>query len=458
MSQMNENKTVEDVLELEGVNAKGYGIISQAVMFDRDISATSKAIYAELCSFLGAGRTIFPKVTTIMADLQISANTFYKHFKPLIDNGYIKKSKAKGYLNRNVYTICNNVSKVKTPVYNCDKNKSQLALDGINASGYGFVPRLIMQDKRITVKSKALIAFLYSIAQSDSCAYPHRQTICTFLGMSKDSYYKALNQLIDCNYITVRQRHNDRGRFSVNDYILNSNPKKDIKTDSPCPDFCGNGENGLNSRFSPCPDFCGNGENGLNSGFSPCPDFCGNGDNNRVRVFEVLPCPDFCGDNNITSNNITNISNKSSSNLSVSKIPYTDNAEMIGQEICKFCWYDYYSSLKQLEPAEVDRDFIKTYLTVVNTLIDMLCQDNGKYGKEYVNRDRLFRLLNECVEKDDSIVYDNSVDFTPAYNYSLRDLIYSVVDSFVFANKKYVIKKPKQYMRTLIWDCIKNYY
>ncbi|MGN1139329.1 MAG: helix-turn-helix domain-containing protein [Ruminococcus sp.] len=453
MNKISEN--IESLLELEGVNAKGYGIISQAVMFDRDISATSKTIYAYLCSYLGAGRTIFPKVTTILSDLKIAKNTFYKHFNALLENGYIKRSKAKGFLNRNIYIICNNVKKLKTPVFTSQETESQLALDGINASGYGFVPKLIMTDKRLSVKAKALIAFLYSIAQADSCAYPHRLTICTFLQMSKDLYYKALNQLIEYNYITVHQRHNAKGHFSVNDYILNSNPK--VKVDEPCPDFCDYGENGLNSGSAPCPDFCDYGKSGINSNNQPCPENCDYGDNNRVLKFETLPCPGNCDNNNITSNNITNISNKSSSNPSLSKIPYTDNAEMIGQEIRKFCWYDYYSSLKQLEQSASDRDYIKTYLTAVNSLIDMLCQDNGRYGKEYVNRDRLFRLLNDCVEEDDSIFY-NSVDYTPAYNYSLRDLIFFVVDSFTFANKKYVIKKPKQYLKTLIWDCIKNYF
>lgn len=92
-----------------------------------------------------------------------------------------------------------------------------------------------MCDSRLSIKAKGLIAFLYSLVQAGNRAFPHRSTICIFLGLSKDSYYKALNQLIDYNYLTVRQRHTKSGRFTVNDYILNSNPTK-----TPCSDFCDN--------------------------------------------------------------------------------------------------------------------------------------------------------------------------------------------------------------------------
>lgn len=212
---------VENLLEVEGINALGYGIAAQAVMFDRSISIQSKAIYAYLVSYTGAGRTIFPKVETITSHLKMSKSTFYKHFKPLVENGYINVSKAKGFKNKNVYVICNNPQKINCVIEN-NKSESLLMLDGINAKGYGFIPKLAMVDERLSVKAKALIAFFYSLAQSGSRAFPHRSTIYVFLGISKDTYYKALNQLIEYNYIKIKQRKTTDGRFSVNDYILSS--------------------------------------------------------------------------------------------------------------------------------------------------------------------------------------------------------------------------------------------
>ena len=443
------NNTIENILEVEGVNAEGYGITSQAIMFDRDISIIGKSIYAYLCSYLGAGRTSFPKVKTILADLKISENTFYKHFKPLLENGYIKKSKAKGYLNRNVYTICNNVSKLKTPVIDSKSEGSKLAIDGINASGYGFIPKLIMKDKRITAKAKALIAFLYSIAQADCCAYPHRTTICTFLNISKTVYYNCLNQLIEVNYITVKQRHNKGGQFSVNDYILNSNPSIE-KT--PCPSFCGYGENGLNSEEEPCPSFCGYGENGLNSEDEPCPNSCGYEETHRVLNFEALPCPDFCGNNNITKNNITNLSYISSSKSKVElKLNCDDDIDTIRDKIKKLTWYDYY-----LQADGEDKNYRRDYLRVVNFLLEMAVETNTqKYGKNYVTKNQIISSLNNCLEEDPSL---EEYGFNSAYDFSLRDLIFDIVYHYRIAEGKYDIRNPKKYLKSIIWDDINNYF
>lgn len=449
-------KELENILEVEGVNKEGYGLLAQAVMFDIDLPITSKAIYAYLCSHLGSGRTIFPKVTTIIADLKISENTFYKYLKLLIENGYIKKSKAKGFLNKNVYTICNSVSKVKVPAFQSESKNSLLAIDGINASGYGVIPKLIMKDSRLNVKAKALIGFLYSIAQADSCAYPHRTTICTFLNISKDVYYKALNQLINTNYITVVQRHGKNGCFSVNDYILNSNPKIVREADAPCLDFCGDDVNGLNSEISPCPDFCGNGENGLNSEVSPCLDFCGYEKVHRVRDFEVSPCPDFCGNNNSTNNNSKSNNNiLSSSNLKVEELRLDDEPDKIREKIQKLSWYDYYLDFKNLnnkKPKE-EKQFAKTYCVVVDTLIEMLGHESGMYLKNRVSKKQMIKALNLCIEDD----YCEVKGYNPDCDFSLRDLIHQIIWNYEIAKDKYEINNSYLYLRSIIWNNIRTY-
>lgn len=383
---------IEHILEIEGVNAIGYGIISQAAMFDRDISVQSKAIYAYLVSYTGSGRTIFPKRETILADLKMSVNTFYKHFSLLVKNGYISVAKAKGFINKNVYTVCNNPTKINCSIES-HKTDSLLALDGINAKGYGFIPKLIMCDNRLDVKAKALIAFFYSLVQAGGRAFPHRQTICVYLGLSKNSYYKALNQLIDCNYITVKQRHTKKGRFTVNDYILNSNPKK-----------------------------------------SPCPKNCDN-TNHRVSKIETLPCPQNCDNNNITSINSNN--NISSSNLEVSYIPYTQDAEKIKDLIYKLTRFEDYSSCKD--------DFARKYCRTVKALVEMLCViDQAKYGNRFIKTPDLFDYLNDCIVEDIDGV-------------SLRDLICQTVCHFDLCCDKYEIRRPAEYLKALIWDEIYNF-
>lgn len=395
---MNNNKDSKDkieyILEVEGVNAKGYGIISQAVMFDRDLSVQSKAIYAYFVSYTGAGRTIFPKRETILADLKMSKNTFYKHFNPLVKNGYIKVSKAKGFKNKNVYTVCNNPKKVNCAIES-DKSESLLSLDGINAKGFGFVPKLIMRDSRLDVKAKGLIAFFYSLVQAGCRAFPHRKTICIYLGLSKDSYYKALNQIIEYNYITVKQRHTKNGRFTVNDYILNSNPV-------------------------------------INA---PCPENWDNTNNDRVRKFETLPCPENCDNNNITSINSSN--NISSSNLEVSYIPYTQEENEIRHMIYRLARLDDYSACKD--------DFARKYCRTVKALVEMLCvKEHTLYGRQLVRTKNLFDYLNDCITDDTD-------------GLSLRDLICQTVWHYDLCCEKYDIRRPTEYLKSLLWDEIYNF-
>ena len=82
-------KEFENLLLVEGINAKGFGTIAKMVMIDRRLHPYSKAIYSYFCSFAGSGSTAFPSVSKIIYDLNMSKKTYYKYFNPLSDLGYI---------------------------------------------------------------------------------------------------------------------------------------------------------------------------------------------------------------------------------------------------------------------------------------------------------------------------------------------------------------------------------
>lgn len=112
-----------DLLQMKGVNSKGYGIIPKMVMQDRRLSSTSKAIYAYFCSYAGAGRTAFPSVSKIISDLGISRGSYYKHFGPLKEHGYVLVEQDKdkyGKFVRNLYTLVERLPCSK----NCETVKS----------------------------------------------------------------------------------------------------------------------------------------------------------------------------------------------------------------------------------------------------------------------------------------------------------------------------------------------
>lgn len=98
----------ETVIAMRGtIYEKGYGLISQSVMRDKNLSAKAKAIYAYLCSFAGSGddRIAFPGVQLMMDELGFrSKDTYYKFRKELEAAGYITVEQKTDEQNR--FTKC----------------------------------------------------------------------------------------------------------------------------------------------------------------------------------------------------------------------------------------------------------------------------------------------------------------------------------------------------------------
>ena len=97
-----------DKLQLAGIFENGYGLIPKKVMTDNRLSIEAKAIYAYLMSYCGGGSTAYPPVSLIQLHLKIGRQRYYKHFKKLIQAGYIKVIKHKaagGKFTNNVYEI-----------------------------------------------------------------------------------------------------------------------------------------------------------------------------------------------------------------------------------------------------------------------------------------------------------------------------------------------------------------
>lgn len=104
------NKTFENILEIEGINSKGFGTIAKLVMMDQRLSIEAKAIYSYFCSYAGGGSSAFPSVSKILYDLKISKTRYYKHFNLLVDYGYIsvKQIKEENKFGKNLYTLHTN--------------------------------------------------------------------------------------------------------------------------------------------------------------------------------------------------------------------------------------------------------------------------------------------------------------------------------------------------------------
>lgn len=74
----------------------GYGLVYQSVLRRKDISPEAKAIYAYLCSFADKNGMCFPSVSTMIQDLNMLKDRFYRHMGQLVDVGIVTKERHTG--------------------------------------------------------------------------------------------------------------------------------------------------------------------------------------------------------------------------------------------------------------------------------------------------------------------------------------------------------------------------
>lgn len=186
---------------------KGFGMIPKHILVHKELTFEAKGIYLFLSSYADEDRTCYPKRATIMEYLGIkSKNTYYKHLKLLTEKGYVVSSKRryKKEFTSNIYFL-------------------PIVVNGVDIKsdkGYGSIPREVMQNKNLDIKSKVLYAFF---CVSTNMEKTSQIAVKKIKGMTKlisdTTYYKALKALVQEKYlkiVNIRQG----GNFAENIYSL----------------------------------------------------------------------------------------------------------------------------------------------------------------------------------------------------------------------------------------------
>lgn len=189
-----------DELRIEGITFKGFGIIPKAVTLHKDLTIEAKAIYAYFASFSGGGSCAFPSRDRILSDLKISKDRYYKHFKKLIENGLItvREEKNGTRFSRNIYTI----KSLPLP-----QAEGSVSMSGINAQGYGIIPKAVTLDPRLPIEAKGLYAYYAAFTGSGTECTPKRDDVLFHLSISSERYSKYRDILETKGYISVSQTH-----------------------------------------------------------------------------------------------------------------------------------------------------------------------------------------------------------------------------------------------------------
>ena len=228
-----ESPAWENMLRVEGINCKGYGIVPKYVMRDEELSISAKGLYAYFCSMSGSGDSTFPSLETIQDHLRIGDKAYYNNRQPLLDQGYItvelRERTGKGYAG-NLFTLIANPKKFAEMEAKNDWQKetfNTIEHEGLKATGYGTIPKAVMQDPRMDITAKAVYAYFASYAGAGRTAIPAVTQIIRDLGVSKPTYQKAMKVLKELGYITVTQENwtrSDSKGFASNHFILKEFP------------------------------------------------------------------------------------------------------------------------------------------------------------------------------------------------------------------------------------------
>ncbi|EOT2917642.1 TPA: helix-turn-helix domain-containing protein [Clostridium perfringens] len=114
-----------------------------------------------------------------------------------------------------------------------------IQINGIMSQGYGFSPKAVMRDTRLTIEAKAIYAYMSSFAGAGLNSFPSVKLQLSELCISEKRYYKHRKLLEDLGYITIKQTRtklesgkvvNDKNIYTLEQFPT-PKPKKEIQKD-----------------------------------------------------------------------------------------------------------------------------------------------------------------------------------------------------------------------------------
>ena len=114
-----------------------------------------------------------------------------------------------------------------------------IQINGIMSQGYGFSPKAVMTDTRLTIEAKAIYAYMSSFAGAGLNSFPSVKLQLSELCISEKRYYKHRKLLEDLGYITIKQTRtklesgkvvNDKNIYTLEQFPT-PKPKEEIQKD-----------------------------------------------------------------------------------------------------------------------------------------------------------------------------------------------------------------------------------
>ena len=478
------NEGNHDLLRVNGIFSRGYGLIPKAIMADPTLDSTEKAILGYFSSYAGAGLTAFPSREKILDDLHLGVNTYTKHLKVLKARGLIKVTQksvggiGKGFMH-NVYTLDFNAGwsdpdqdREYMPIdinTAAPENTFDVRMDGIFSKGYGLVPKAVMTDRTLSCTAKAIYLYIVSFSGGSTTARPRTNDMTFHLAISEKTYQTHMRMLTEAGYITVKQLRTKDGRMSGNVYIQNLSPS--ITDDADEPD-------GKNCDTQKLPGGKNCDTQNLPYGKKP---YTQNSDTNINSSENISPKDNLSINRNSSTYGDTD-SDRSMDTVSSAEEEYTsledyysDNAEKIKEELNRYgeIPYGWLADEMKLESAirvltdwdrrlEDDEDSgepryqdraraLRTFVAALTDLLRASDMYHNPLGQQ-ISYVRVHEALKQWYERYES--WDDDTCTHTSINLGINDLFLDVYSGYVEAIPR--VKDPFKYMQSCIWSALRN--
>lgn len=188
---------------------------------------------------------------------------------------------------------------------NSNNNNNFIQVNGIMSQGYGFSPKAVMRDTRLTIEAKAIYCYMSSFAGAGLSSFPTIELQLHELGIGERRYYKHRKLLEDLGYITIKQTRiklesgkvvNDKNIYTLEQFPT-PKPKEEIQKDNiKNDDKNNNSEDSQNDSAE---------KNGMNTTFS---EDCQNDSAQNESAQNVGSNNNNLNNNNLNNNNISSSS------------------------------------------------------------------------------------------------------------------------------------------------------
>ena len=184
------------------INVSGYGRVAKQVMADPSLTMTEKGLYCSLCSMTGGGDSSYTSRTNVLKELGISELAYEQCMDGLEAKNIIVRSQSRQESGEPAGIVgLVEVPKCYAKEIYASPDVELADYGSVYGLGWGLIPRLVMQDTRLSLEARALYGYLQAYAETKRCRLYDDSRLLNELAVTRCGLERYKQELVDAVYI-----------------------------------------------------------------------------------------------------------------------------------------------------------------------------------------------------------------------------------------------------------------